>query len=442
MSPSAIGGRLLKQRLSRPVRSCVFCRRDLHFEPHCPFPVNERIALNEKRVSFQDVIGEISSEQVCEFGISPTPNVEDVSKMTFAAFQAPIDFPPLGSAIVPGDHVALAVDPNIPRLPDVIAGVLNAVRDTDAGDVEIVLWDEATDATVAELREVIDDSVAISRHNPEHRDSLRYLGADRSADPVYLNRRVVDADFTLPIVAARPTDSMHGHDLTGVFLALADSASRQRLCDWSPTESPLKDAQDEIEPAWLLGLQLLLSVRANAAGNVAEIRAGTLEAIGKQITPDRREADSFPPAAPLVVASLDGGQQQQTWVNAARAAASAARFATADGMIVLWTEIDQRPSSTLACLADGISPAQEFVPTEENAFPHWDQELPVVLALQKLLADHRVMIHSRVDSELIESMGLGAIDSPSELNRLSQSFPTCGVLRSAQFAGSTVIGIE
>ncbi len=235
----------------------------------------------------------------------------------FRALEAPIDFPPMSAAIVPGDRVALAVDPNVPQLKQVIQGILASLSHTGAEAVDIVLWDEATDATIDSLRQQFGETASITRHQCADRSSLRYLAADEAGEAIYLNRLVVDADFVLPVIAHRTMDRICRHDLTGVYPSMSDSATRHRhRIQMSQPETEIKERNEDQVP-WLLGINLIVSVKATALGTAGEIVAGTPEAIAKQVSPVRRAADDFPPSASLVIASLDGDAQQQTWQNAA-----------------------------------------------------------------------------------------------------------------------------
>jgi hypothetical protein len=148
--------------------------------------------------------------------------------------------------------------------------------------------------------------------------------------------------------------------------------------------------------------------------------------------------DEFPPAAPLVIASLDGDGQQQSWCNAARAIAAASRYAQPGATIVLWSAIEEPPTSRLLNLTDlEPTPVDENLP-EDDDFPVWDGSTESARTLARVASEHRLLIHSRLDEETIESMGLASIESPKELARLSGSFESCGVLRAAQFAGTTI----
>ncbi len=395
-----------------------------------------------RRVLFSDLMTSLRTEQVWEYATGESRECREVRQQTHDALQMPEDFPPLAAAIVPGDRIALAVDPNVPQVVDVVRGVIDAISQTEAASVEIVLWDEASDETVQAMTEEVSTAGNVTRHNPSARECLRYLAADESADPIYLNRRLVDADFVLPIVAARPLDKLCSHDLTGIFPALADSATRVRHRDslWSQPDFDFKKLASELpDIAWLLGLQVVLSVSVHADGNIGQIVAGTPDAIGKGITPVRRPTDEFPPAAPLVIASLDGDAQQQSWTNAARAVASASRFVTPGGTIVLWSEIDDQATSKLIALADQQDQEPDFEPTQEAEFPPWNAATDLAKTFSRIASEYRLLIHSQLDDDSIESMGVGVIGSADELSRLSNGFEACGVLRAAQFTGSTVV---
>jgi hypothetical protein len=391
----------------------------------------------QKHIDFADTIGVLASGQVWEYEAG-TPGVcPDVPKQTFEALQRPFDFPPVEASIVSGDRVALAVDPNIPGILDVIQGTINALERTPAGAIEIVVGDEAQDETVDAIASQVGDAIGVVRHHSSDRESVRYLGAGELADPIYLNRRLVDADFVLPIVAGRPLDIGSAHDLTGVFPAFADSASkrrhRQQVCQFQPQG----ESANPQEACFLLGVQIMISVTANSHGEVGQIIAGTPDAVRKRLAPLRRMPDEFPPAAALVIASLDGSAQQQTWWNAARAVAAASRYVESGGTIVLWSAIDASPSGRLQSLDDERALHAEQDSQQGEDFPIWDESTGPAQTLARIASEHRLLIHSRLENQTIESMGLGSVSSREQLAQLSQSYESCGVLRAAQFAGTT-----
>ncbi len=176
---------------------------------------------------FPESVGRQVGDRVWYYDDVADRRLSDVAAATMAALQRPDDFPPLARAIVPGDRVVLAVDPNVPAIVDVICGVVAAIGQTDAAGIDVVLWDEASDATVEAIRAEVAPQSRVVRHASADRRQLSYLAADENADPIYLNRLLVDADFVLPIMAARFTDLRRPADRTGVYPWLADSAARR-----------------------------------------------------------------------------------------------------------------------------------------------------------------------------------------------------------------------
>ena len=302
-----------------------------------------------------------------------------------------------------------------------------------------MIGDEASDETLVDVQAVAGDVVQVVRHEASHRESLRYLGADVAAHPIYLNRSLVDADFVLPIVAGRPKDESGLLDGTGIFPFYSDSCSRARFYQ---SDEPVEEApSDPSEPAWLLGVQIMLSVTPNSEACVGEIIAGTPDAIEKQRKSARQAPDGFPPPAKLVIASLDGSRQQQTWQNAARAIAAAERYCEPSGTIVLWSQIEEAPSRSLAGIGDEKSPIHSQTPPAEGEFPSWDPTLNPARTFVRVGRQHRVLVHAAMNGELIEALGLGWIEDVDELTKLIRSHDSCGVLRAAQFAGASVDAI-
>lgn len=402
---------------------------------------------NEDILRFQVKQSELSAVQVWEYDAGTRQHCRDVSAATIGALTAPDDFPPIEAAIVGGDRVALAVDPNIPDVERVIDGTLRTLRSTEAAAIEIVVWDEATEETLERIRSVA-GSCPVHCHRSSDRESLCYLAADQEALPIYLNRVLVDADFVLPLVAVRPSNVSRNRDLTGVFPALSDSATRRRYRETGDAPS----ASDMITPSghtitqevpWLLGVQLILAVMVNSSGKVGEVHAGTVEAITKRITPTLRRPDPVPPPAALVVASLDGSGQQQTWENVVRAADAALAYAEPDATIVVWSSLDELPRGALTAIDpdedDALMNSDEDDEasgvSETGDLPEWDRHAELARRLKEIMMRHRVMLYSRLPPETVEPMGMGTIASPTELANLSRGFESCGVLRAASFAG-------
>jgi hypothetical protein len=403
-----------------------------------------------------DIASSLQLATTWKLATTSSSTCNDVAGQTHEALQNPLEFPSIESAIVPGDRVALAVDPNVPQLSEVITGILKTLAMTEAGDIDIVFWGEALESVVESVREIAGDRTTLEVHDSEKRESLRYLAADVDATPIYLNRRLVDADFVLPLVASRTVDAASKNDVSGVFPAFADSLTRRKHRR-RMNDADAANANDEIaQIPWLLGVHMIVAVSVNENGDVGEVLAGTTDAIRGHLhatTTGQTEADQgLPQSGELVLASVTGDKNQQTWTNAARALAAAIRNVTSGGTIVLWTSMDQIPTGPLARLDDFDDPTQlldelESQTTnpmrvedgdnddlEEVDFPRWDSDSNAALTFARVLSEHRVLIHSLLPHETIEPMGLGVVANAEQLVQMSKSFETCCIVPAAQFA--------
>ncbi|WDQ16682.1 transcriptional regulator [Rhodopirellula sp. P2] len=422
---------------------------------------------------------------------------EAITKLAVSMLQTPADFPTVFEAIVPGDHVALAVDPNVPRISDVLRGVLALLGQANAGKVSVVLWNEADEALVTRLQQELDAvqanqatlkpmKVEVVRHEPHRRENLRYIVADENAEAVYLAKDLVDADFTLPILSARSRDAINNIDPTGIFPLFADAATQHRYQIGSTTEPS--------EAAWLLGVQVMMLVSADAAGELGRLIAGTPDALRHELanlyasgeTADQESWDrdesavtsdaisETVPTAEMVVAALDGDENSQTWANLARAAIAAGRHVTPGGTIVIWSQVSTPPGpvwlrelgqSPIGIESDpdesdasqdndeqeeeeedsdkvDLEPDNPAKLDQDTAFKSWDAETPLARQWNQLIADGHVLLHCQLDDDVVESLGMGVIHSIEELRTLGARLSGAGVLRAAHYHTESIVAFS
>ncbi len=386
-------------------------------------------------MNFESHLSEIASADCLTHQPVASGACADPFEETLSALRAPLDYPAMTEAIVPGDIVAVAVDPNTPQIASVLSAVIQLLKQSDADGISVVVGDEALPSTMQAIAEAVGDAAEVEIHQPANREALRFLGPDASAHHIYLNRLLVDADFVLPITSGRCGDLDCQSDLYGFFPAFSDSASRLRLMN-PPLENGT-DAADPNEPAMLLGAQLMLSVTSSDSGEAARIVAGTTIGIRKRLQETRHIPDGSSSTS-LVVASLDGSQQQQTWQNLARAAAAAARLADTGGTLVLWTQLSVTPTGCLLRISEETTdPIKHSETLSGEEFPRWDPSLPPAYTLRKLAQEYRILLHSELPPEETEALGIGTIQSGDELTNLTRSFANCSILRAASFYGAT-----
>ena len=170
---------------------------------------------------------------------------------------------------------------------------------------------------------------------------LSYLAADDKGDPIYINRHLVDADVVLPIGCMRlsSTPGYFGVN-AAIYPTFSDTATidRFRATDADPSSDEVAcRRRDADEIAWLLGVLLTIQVVPAAAGGVLHIVAGTADSVERRGAMLCKAAWEYevPHRAPLVVAAIEGPDEQQTWENVGRAIAAASRVVADDGTIAL-----------------------------------------------------------------------------------------------------------
>jgi nickel-dependent lactate racemase len=366
----------------------------------------------------------------------------DLTKTALAALEQPLDFPPLRQSVVLGDRVAIAIEAGVPQFSilasAVVANLLGA--GIAAGDISIVHSGAdragAEDALRDELPAAVRTSIGIFAHDPAHRDGLSYLAANRDGDPIYVNRRLVDAEVVLPIGCIRLPSTPGYFGVSGtLYPAFSDAATldRYRASDAEPSsEDAARRRQEADEIAWLLGVLLTIQVVPAAAGGVLHVVAGTSRSVERRGESLCKTAWEFeiPRRAQLVVAAIEGGDDQQTWENVGRAIAAAARAVADDGAIALCTDLATPPGPALACLAQ----ARDLADAERHIRRQHSADAAVAYELAAALERGRVYLLSRLDESVVEDLGMAPVGDSSDIARLIQRHPSCILLGNAQFA--------
>jgi nickel-dependent lactate racemase len=371
--------------------------------------------------------------------------VTDLTGAASAALDQPLDFPPLRQSVVSGDRVAVALEAAVPQTPLLVSAVVSHLLNAGiaAGDISIVHPGTdragADDALRRELPAAVRKSIEIVAHDPAHRDGLSYLAANRDGDPIYINRRLVDADIVLPIGCIRlpSTPGYFGVNAT-LYPTFSDAATLDR---YYATDGELSNddisrrCQEADEIAWLLGVLLTIQVVPAAAGSVLHVVAGKTESVERRGGALCKSAWQFeiPRRAQLVVAAIDGGEDQQTWDNVGRAIAAAARVVVDDGAIALCTDLATPPGPALACLAQ----ARDLTDAGRHIRMQHSADAGVAHALAAALERGRVYLLSRLDDSVVEDLGMAPVGDSSDIARLIQRHPSCILLGNAQFAQPT-----
>ncbi len=382
------------------------------------------------------------------------------------ALSHPHEFLPLADMLVPGDHLAIALETGLPDCDAIVQGVLKAVQRCELGKVEVVVADSLDADSMERLKRGLPDNVQLTIHRLGDRGSERYLGADEDAEPIRLNLSLVDADFVLPVSVMRVTDPLvGGPSADALFPGMVDDGQLKRLQrstlrsiekhenyhnDWAADQSQ--------QVRWALGVQLMLAVEVSAAGGVGRVIASSpeslREAIRTHFVATRGCGDQG--SSDVVVACVDGGASQQSMENLVRAALVGRSYASPSGSVVLVTNLKSlgHRDGLEDSFDDDLVPLGQDAKALESTYDYEadDREpepaAPVATAMsqpafaRKLLSElinhidssRRYLLWSACEPEVAEAFGFGVITDAGALARLVNQHDQCCCIRAAQTA--------
>ncbi|HBE67680.1 MAG TPA: hypothetical protein DDW52_05975, partial [Planctomycetaceae bacterium] len=359
----------------------------------------------------------------------------DLASAVETALTSPTDFPSWDTAIVAGDKVVLIADPAAPQIDEVVGRVAEwfLAQSVSAENLAVVVGhsgDEAAEAIRARLTSS-GVNINVQLHDPDDTDQISYLAADTSADAIYLNRLVVDADVVLPIGCARSNSALDGLGCFGTFPILSDRDTRAKFyrLDQLRTDggrAALRDAASQA--AWWLGVMAAMQVLPGGEGQVAGITSGILEtssaAVQTQFDQDWKTSDEL---SDLVIALVDGDAAEQSWLSVARAVFRATRNAKPGGSIVVCTELADLPGKALRRLGSHTKSQSDI---ENQIRKSREDDAIAAAVLLDATEDYHVYLASRLRRDTVERLRMGVIESEEQLQRLAGSLASCAIIRS------------
>ncbi|MCA9132429.1 MAG: DUF2088 domain-containing protein [Planctomycetales bacterium] len=372
----------------------------------------------------------------------PEPIEDDLSAAIERALLEPIEFPSLDQAVVPGDKLVLAVDAALPALAEVVSHVVHwfCQRGCDPANLHVVLSAGGTQVApelAAAICQRLGASVSVEVHDPDDPEKRAYVAANEASDPIYLNRSMVDADVIISLSAARHGSALDYFGAFSLFPLFSDRLTRGRFyslprLDDHAAHDALRAWADQA--AWWVGLVAGIQLVPAQGNGVHAVLAGQLEPL--EAASQRAMAqtwDTPSETSELVVASLDGGDSQQTWLHLARALHTASHSATSRGSIVLCTDLSESPGRGLNRLRATHRSVDALA--KKLAADDADDAIAAAVLLQTT-AHYHVYLVSNLREETVESLGMGVVHDQAELARLIDQHAGCRLLRSAQHCGA------
>jgi nickel-dependent lactate racemase len=383
---------------------------------------------------------------VADCSVARGAPLSDPAAAVAAALDDPLDFPPLRRATVPGDRIAIALEAGLPQADSIVAGIVHTLLQGSAQPQDIALVVAAGDADqsreevarelVRSLPEELRPAVDVVLHDPTDKNRLAYLAASSDGKPIYMNRTLCDADVVIPVGMLRMEDSLGYVGVHGaLFPAFSDELTQQRFrapssSNWNALRR--RRAEEADEAAWMLGCQFSIQVVPGPGQTLLHVLvgdSGAVERRGRELCAAAWQFESSR-RAQLVLVSIEGGPEQQTWENFARALFAASQVVDDDGAIVLCTALARRPGPALRQLA---STHDDQVVLHELMREKTPDAVPAKL-LVELRDKVRVYLLSELPGEDVESLGLGYVESAGDVERLRRQFNSCIVLGNAHRA--------
>lgn len=403
-----------------------------------------------------------TEEQVREDRATRPPSAADFEDASISARVANALLQPIGGlgirdALMPGDRLAIAVEPDLPCAEQVLQGVLRVVEACEPGEIKVVTSAWIGDQQGERIRQALPSSVELIFHNISDRDQLSYLGADEEAEPIRLSNVLVDSDVVLPISVMRYQDPLAGGANADVLCpGLSDQGVWNRLirrtsrafenlpAGESTALGSAAWADRQIEQVrWALGAPVSVGVEVIAGGAIGRVLTGDPSSVrdsmrGLNPTPDQ---DSGQDAAEVTIVCVEGDESQQTLANLVRAAWVGRSHSQPTGSVVVVSDIRSLSPVAKASPPSDDSPRVDGV-VDEDATDSADETIPQSAFARRLLtslingndSERRYLLWSRCPAEMVESVGFGVIENEASLARLIQQHPRCRVVRVAQTA--------
>lgn len=361
--------------------------------------------------------------------------LENLHEAVDYALSKPIDFASIDRMIVPGDTVALAVDPAIPCLSDVVAAIAQWLVEHGTRQESLQVIYPGTEAQTNELMEQLQKSgfadIQVIRHDPDDLNAVSYVAADEDAQAIYINRCLVDADVVIPVSCARDSGAIDYLGAFSIFPLFSNREIRGQLYCYARLSNPdqhqhLIDRSNQA--AWWLGVMVAVQVVPAKDEQVANVLCGLLDTVDTSAQGQMSDGQSAAEMeADLVIACLDGDDQD--WTNLAKALHAATRYCSAGGTIVLCTELNDTVGPALKRLRDGASSREQI---EKRVAKDLTDDALAAGAILEITRDHHVYLVSNHRPGTIESLGMAALADENQLTHIVRQHASYVVLHAAQ----------
>jgi lactate racemase len=375
-------------------------------------------------VGYQDqsLAFEIDEDRVVGHWSGPKPNDPlDFRATVQEAFEAPRDFPPMRRAVVPGDQVVVPLDPATPDLGLILEIMAETLRDVEIQGITVV--------STAPEPAALPNNVSWRVHDPEDRSKVAYLASTSEGRRVYLSRYLTDADIVIPI-GTLGYDGTLGYrgPWSVIYPGLSDSETQARYRSLiaegvADRERPSASLIESAEVTWLLGCQFQVGVLPGVSG-VSKVVAGLESAVRSAgaVAIDENWSFKVPERADVVVAGIGAPGRPTSIDDLAEGLATATRLVRRGGKIVALSRAQGEIGTALRRIS-GVENSRAAL----NRLRGHEADADYLAArrLAESLAWADVYLHSALDPDHVEDLGLIALGRPEEARKLVSAAPSC-----------------
>jgi|SRR5579883_772730 len=351
--------------------------------------------------------------QRAEFA-SPTSSPQ---QLVHDALDKPFHFEPLRRALTPDDRITVVIDPQLPHLAEMLAEILRHLGTANISPAAITILSPpgASGTWIDELSDEFAE-VTAETHDPTDAKKLAYLATTKGGRRIYLNRSLVEADFVILLTGRRfdPYSGYAGAE-NAIFPALSNEETRTAFAGEFSTASPKATEGEASEIAWLLGTPFLVQVIEGEGDSIQEVVAGLLDSSPEGVRrQDARWRGTISREPDTVIAAVSGEPAGVSFLDLAKALATAARVVKKGGRIALLTTAapDLGPGAEMLRTLDEPSEAKKLLAHEKPD----DWAAAALWALSAKRAS--LFLASGYPDEVAEELFATPIQHASEVQRL------------------------
>ncbi len=338
---------------------------------------------------------------------------DSLRQQLLESLEKPVGYPPLREYCVVGDRIVLAIGAAIPQIGLVVQGILEHLRATRAEPIDCQLLVTPAVARVLKASDLTSHELHV--HDATDEQSLAFLSVGCEDQAIYVNRLLFDADCVIPIHLAAISNQQQQSD--PLFPTFSGVANRDQFETMSTKhrQSDVTQVNNQLGSFFCIELaagagQRILSI---ASGDRGQVHQATQESLRRYWNVKSRNM------ADCVVATIETQADETTWSDVFQALLVCDRFVTSHAPIMLWTELQQLPNKSVRS-----SLLKSFKKSADSS----QQDL---IELEAVIENHPIFLRSRLPTALIEDLGIGSLETPEQMLRISGKHAKKLLLRDA-----------